>query len=230
MLESADTVLIATRNKGKIAEFARMFSELGKQVRSLNDYDEMPEIIEDGDTFRANAMIKAWAMARHFGLPALADDSGLCVARLNGQPGVYSARFAGEGAADRENNELLLRRLRELPAEAAASTAGSARSAAQAAPVASAVDGARLLSPASFVSGLALVNPGTGEELYAEGSCAGFIIGSPKGDGGFGYDPLFYLPEYARTMAELTMAEKNAVSHRGMAVKQLLHLLQGRTF
>lgn len=203
MLPGADVVLIATRNKGKVREFAAMFAKLGKEVRSLHDYPDMPEVAETGETLAANAWLKASAIARFAGVPALADDSGLCVDALGGAPGVYSARYAGEFAADADNNAKLLREL-------AAIGAG---------------DGKQLLSPARFVCALALFDPATGRTLAAEGECAGWIASAPRGEGGFGYDPLFYLPAYGLTMAELPAETKQRISHRAQALERLLAAL-----
>ncbi|MBB6672319.1 RdgB/HAM1 family non-canonical purine NTP pyrophosphatase [Cohnella nanjingensis] len=207
MIRSGDTLLVATRNRGKTAEFRAAFAGLGVEVRDLNDAPEgIPDIVEDGATFADNALIKARIVAEATGLPALADDSGLCVDALGGAPGVYSARYAGEGATDADNNAKLLR---ELAAAGASAPAGAAAGAPGA------------LSAARFVSALVLYVPG-GETKTSEGDVGGYVIAAPQGDGGFGYDSLFWLPAYGRTMAELTTAEKNAVSHRGEALRRLL--------
>ncbi|MBO9610100.1 MAG: XTP/dITP diphosphatase [Paenibacillaceae bacterium] len=203
MLQGSDVVLIATRNKGKAREFAAMFAELGKEVRSLHDYPDMPEVAETGETFAANAYLKASAIARIAGVPVLADDSGLCVDALGGAPGVYSARYAGEHAADADNNAKLLR---ELAAIGAGDAAGR-------------------LSPARFVCALALVDPVSGRTVAAEGECAGWIVSEPRGEGGFGYDPLFCVPAYGKTMAELPAETKQRISHRAQALERLLAAL-----
>ncbi|MCR8644202.1 XTP/dITP diphosphatase [Paenibacillus sp. N1-5-1-14] len=198
-------VVIATANKGKVQEFANWFGARGMEVRSLADYDNLPEIVEDGDTFAANARIKAELIANHLGMPVLADDSGLSVDRLNGEPGVYSARYAGVPSSDANNNAKLLRELALLNP---ASTASSQED-----------PSLVMLSSAHFVSALALAFPESSTVLEAEGRCSGYIVSEPRGTGGFGYDPLFYLPEFDKTMAELTLEEKNKISHRAHALE-----------
>lgn len=214
-LEAGDTLLIATRNKGKTAEFRAAFAALGVQVADLNEYEggrDIPDIVEDGDTFEANATIKAKAVSDATGLPALADDSGLVVDALGGAPGVYSARYAGEGASDADNNAKLLRELQAAGASVAEDDAPGVP-----AP----------LSIARFVSCLVIYKPG-GDTLSAEGTVEGYVTGAPRGAGGFGYDPLFWLPAQGRSMAELSVADKNAISHRGQALAKLLRQLDQR--
>ncbi|WP_027092063.1 XTP/dITP diphosphatase [Cohnella thermotolerans] len=208
MIGRGDTLLIATRNAGKTREFREAFAALGVSVKDLNEVAGVPEIEETGDTFEANALIKAKAAAEATGLPALADDSGLCVDALGGAPGVYSARYAGEGAGDAANNAKLLRELSALGASAEGAGAGP--------------DGAKLLSSARFVCSLVLYEPATGAQTVAEGTVEGFIADRASGSGGFGYDPLFYLPEYGKSMAEISLEEKNRISHRGLALRRLL--------
>lgn len=215
MQESNNILIVATQNKGKIREFAHAFAKLGKEVRSMYDFADMPDIVEDGETFADNALIKARAVGDALGLPTLADDSGLCVDALGGAPGVYSARYAGIGAADADNNGKLLR---ELAAIGAAVPEGEAGAAAPGAP--------RLLSAAQFVCALVLYDPSTGTTVEASGTAPGFIAAEPRGDNGFGYDPLFYVPRYGRMMAELSLEEKQAISHRGQALEALLERLQ----
>ena len=180
-LGRSGVMVVATGNAGKVKEFAHAFAPLGLEVRSLKDYQGMPEIVEDGDSFAANARIKAGLIGRALGLPVLADDSGLCVDALNGEPGIYSARYAGAGAADADNNAKLLREL----AAAGADAAGEAPPP---------IDGERLLSSARFVCALALYIPEHDGFLESEGTMEGFIIDRPRGNGGFGYDPLMWLP------------------------------------
>lgn len=213
-LAAGDTLLVATRNKGKTAEFRAAFAALGVNVADLTEFEggrDIPDIVEDGDTFEANATIKARTVALATGLPALADDSGLCVDALGGAPGVYSARYAGEGATDADNNAKLVRELRAAGAAVPVADAGGA------------VDA---LSTARFVSCLVLYKP-DGDTLSAEGAVEGIVTGAPRGAGGFGYDPLFWLPSHGRSMAELGVGEKNAISHRGQALAKLLALLGG---
>ncbi|MEB3100414.1 XTP/dITP diphosphatase [Ferviditalea candida] len=203
-----DTLVIATRNKGKVKEFAELFEEFGINVRSLNDFENVPEIVEDGATFAENALKKATAVASVLHLPVLADDSGLTVDLLDGKPGVFSARFAGEKATDQMNNEKLIAELRKQTER---------RGLRNSAPY---------LSPAQFVCVLALYNPERNEAMQAEGRCEGFIVEKPRGSLGFGYDPLFYLPEVGKTMAELDTHEKNRISHRARALRKLLDKLR----
>lgn len=202
MILAGDTIIVATQNKGKVKEFEHAFAPLGKKVKSMFDYPELPEVVEDGNTFAENALKKAKTVGDALGLPVLADDSGLCVDELDGRPGVYSARFAGEHATDEENNEKLLRMLEDKKMGDDVQHA--------------------LLSPAQFVCTLVLYNPVTGESLEAAGSVEGWVTADVAGIGGFGYDPLFYLPEYEMTMAELTMEQKQAISHRGTALRSLI--------
>ncbi|MBP1966099.1 XTP/dITP diphosphatase [Paenibacillus aceris] len=206
----SNIVVIATRNEGKVKEFESLFGPKGYKVRSLADYTELPEIVESGTTFAENARIKAQIISAHLHVPVLADDSGLCVKELDGAPGVYSARYAGESATDADNNAKLLQALSEigssegLPAE---------------------VGHPKLLSEAAYVCALALIDPVANEIIEAEDSCKGYIIAEHRGESGFGYDPLFYIPALGRTMAELTVEEKNEISHRAKALRLFLDRL-----
>ncbi|AZK48334.1 XTP/dITP diphosphatase [Paenibacillus lentus] len=201
-MNKKDSVLIvATRNQGKVREFAHALDFLGKPVKSMFDYPNVPEVVEDGETFAENARKKAKVVGDFLGQAVLADDSGLCVDKLEGAPGVHSARYAGEGASDEDNNEKLLGELERL--QLGEDTEQP------------------LLSTARFVCHLALYDPKTGEFTEASGTVEGWITSEPAGGGGFGYDPLFYLPEYEKTLAELTVSEKQAISHRGAALRQL---------
>jgi XTP/dITP diphosphohydrolase len=185
-------VILASRNEHKLRELAEILS--GIELRSLPAEVEMPP--EDGDSFAANALIKARAAHAATGEAAIADDSGIAAVALDGRPGIYSARYAGEGASDEEN---LAKLLREVAA------AGEERRAA-------------------YVCVIALVSEG-GEEMVFEGRCEGRLILEPRGEGGFGYDPAFVPddtgPGDERTMAELNPAEKHAISHRGRAARLL---------
>ncbi len=184
------TFIIATHNQKKLKEMARILEPLG--IRAATDRDlglTLTEAEETGDTFEENAYIKAAAACRESGLPAIADDSGLMVDALDGAPGVYSARYAGEGATDADRNDKLLRELKNVPAHERG---------------------------AAFVSVVCCVFP-NGEVLTARGECAGAIGFAPRGAGGFGYDPLFLVGD--RTYAELSDEEKDAVSHRGKAMR-----------
>lgn len=209
----SNIVVIATRNQGKVKEFSDLLGAKGYKVRCLDDYTDLPEIVENGATFAENAKIKAQTISAYLHIPVLADDSGLCVEALNGAPGVYSARFAGAGAPDSQNIAKLLDELAKkgLPSGGQAALPGNNR------PV--------TLSAASFVCALALADPVANQVLEAEAACDGFIISEPRGEGGFGYDPVFYLPELDKTMAQLTMDEKNQISHRALALRRFLELL-----
>ncbi|WP_379130908.1 XTP/dITP diphosphatase [Paenibacillus sp. sgz500958] len=205
-MESAGGILIvATKNQGKVREFQHAFAPLGLTVQSMFDYPNLPDVVEDGGTFAENARKKSKAVADALGLPVLADDSGLCVDALDGRPGVYSARYAGESAGDEANNLKLLDELERL--KQGEDT------------------GQPLLSTARFVCALSLYDPTTNREWTAEGKVEGWITSEPAGGGGFGYDPLFYLPDYGKTMAELTMSEKQEISHRGTALRLLTEKL-----
>jgi XTP/dITP diphosphohydrolase len=187
------TLVLATRNQGKVEELRQMLSEYNIEVKGLDAFADCPEVVEDGKTFKENAIKKAKTIADFVRLPALADDSGLEVDALNGRPGVYSARFAGENATDQENMNKLIEMMKSHP--------DSERS-------------------ARFRCVLALAAPG--KEIWTcEGACDGEIVPQPIGTNGFGYDPIFYLPSLGKTMAQLGPAEKNEISHRGQAVRQL---------
>lgn len=194
------TIVVATKNQGKVAEIKGAIEHLGVTVRSLSEFSAIPEAVEDGLTFEDNAMIKARYYAAHTGHACLADDSGLEVDALDGQPGVYSARYAGENADDAANNSKLLAALEHVPPE---------------------------MRTARFRCVLAYVDK-TGTVITAEGSCEGIILDAPQGQGGFGYDPLFFMPELGKTLAEVSVAEKNAVSHRGRALKNIVPKLEER--
>jgi len=209
-----DVIVIATKNAGKVKEFAHALQKLDKSVESLLDYPQIPDIVEDGDTFAANARIKAKTTGDTLGVPVLADDSGLRVIALNGDPGVYSARYAGEDATDGENNAKLIQELLRLTEDAEREDLGQL------------TDGSQILSKAQFVCSLALYDPETGLFLEAEGTVDGVITDISHGNGGFGYDPLFWLPSLNRGMAELSKEEKQQISHRGDALRKLLPLLE----
>ncbi|MFS1513976.1 XTP/dITP diphosphatase [Chengkuizengella sp. SCS-71B] len=198
-------VIVATKNQGKVKEFAKLFQKLNKKVRSLADIDQVPEIIEDGISFIENAEKKASIIAKYLNTTVIADDSGLCVDQLKGAPGIYSARYAGEHGNDNLNNNKLLNELNNLNIEP---------------------DENGCLSKAQFVCALVLVNPNSNQVIKVEGTCEGRIINQPRGECGFGYDPLFYLPQYKKTMAELNVEEKNKISHRANALKKLYEILK----
>ncbi|MDQ8739356.1 RdgB/HAM1 family non-canonical purine NTP pyrophosphatase [Paenibacillus sp. LHD-38] len=211
---SHEIIVVATKNAGKVKEFAHALQKLGKETASLLDYPQIPDIVEDGETFAANARIKAKTTGDALGVPVLADDSGLRVAALGGEPGVYSARYAGEGATDEDNNAKLIRELKRMRENQELEELGRL------------TDGSLLLSKAQFVCALALYDPATGLFVEAEGTVDGVITEIPHGTGGFGYDPLFWVPGLNRGMAELTKEEKQQISHRGEALRKLLPLLE----
>lgn len=181
---------VATKNSGKIREFKRILGELGIEILTGNDLkDPLPDVVEDGETFADNALIKARAGAAFTGLPTVADDSGLCVDALSGAPGVLSARYAGEHGDDKANNEKLLKELSGVPAEK---------------------------RTAHYMCVIACAFP-DGREFTVSGRCDGIIDFSESGTGGFGYDPLF-IGEIGK-FSEVTAAQKDAVSHRGKAIR-----------
>ncbi len=186
-------LLIASNNKGKWKEIQQLLGHLYQQIFTPADLRLTLEVEENGETFLDNARAKAHAFAKASEMHALADDSGLCVDALEGAPGVFSARFSGKTATDEENNAYLLRCLQNVPA-------------------------AR--RQARFVCCVVLATP-QGAEVSASGICQGEILFAPRGEGGFGYDPLFFVPALGKSFAELTRQEKNQISHRGRALIQL---------
>jgi len=188
-------VVLATKNRGKMEEFASLLRGVFQRIVPLTDLHSAPDIVEDGNTFRENALKKARSISELTQKLVLADDSGLEVEALAGRPGIFSSRYAGEGARDRDNIDKLLRELSGL---------GNRRG--------------------RFVCSLALVSP-DGKEVVAEGVCEGIIIDEPRGEGGFGYDPVFFIPEMNKTFAELSSEEKNRISHRARAVRALISLI-----
>ncbi|MEM7008596.1 MAG: XTP/dITP diphosphatase [Thermodesulfobacteriota bacterium] len=191
-------VVLATTNKGKVREFSKLLQGVFETVLSLSDIGNPPEVIEDGQTFKDNALKKAREIAAYSGKLTLADDSGLEVDALEGRPGVYSARYSGEGANDKSNIEKVLIELGDNP-----------------------------VRDARFVCVLALVDP-KGDELTVEGFCEGQILDHIRGEGGFGYDPIFYLPNLNKTMAEIDSELKNQISHRAKALFKLREILRSK--
>ena len=192
------TLLIATTNQNKLREYAAIFSGLPIQLQSLRDLGITDDVEETGATFAENARLKAEFYAARSGLPALADDSGLEVHALDGEPGVRSARYAGPNATDADRNALLLKKIEHVPFHA------------------------RL---ARFVCAIALARPdGTVEQV--EGTLPGVIEVAPRGNNGFGYDPLFYLLDENATLAELPPERKNQISHRALATREALAVLE----
>lgn len=184
-------IVVATTNQGKLKEFCEILKDQPIEILSLADFGPIPEVVEDGETFDDNAYKKALFTAKVLGLPAIADDSGLTVEALDGKPGVYSARFAGEDASDQDNIDKLLKDM----------DSASNRKAA-------------------FKCVLSLAVP-SGPALTYEGRCIGEILTEQKGDGGFGYDPVFFSPEIGKTFAEANSEEKNKISHRGKALTEM---------
>jgi len=196
-------LLIATHNPGKIEEYEELLAGLPLELTYPAQEGLDIEVAETGASFAENARLKAAAYARASGLVALADDSGLEVDALGGEPGIHSARYAGTGASDKERYRLLLEKLREVPWEE---------------------------RTARFRCVIAVATPG-GQVHTAEGTCEGIIAFAPKGEHGFGYDPVFYLQEYGKTMADLPPETKNKISHRARAVqraREILEEIQGK--
>lgn len=186
--------VLASGNPGKLAELNSILKPLGYETRSQSEW-QVPEAVEDGLSFLENALIKARNAAAHTGLPALGDDSGIVVAVLDGKPGIYSARFAGENASADDNNKKLLKQLANVPA---------------------------CERQAFFYCAMVLVTtPGDPAPIVATGRWDGRILEAPRGEGGFGYDPLFEVPGLGKSAAELEPALKNRISHRGLALKSI---------
>ena len=188
--------VLATHNPGKLKEMADILSGLGVEVVSPADVGISVDVEETGTTFAENAMLKAKAICALAKLPAIADDSGLCVDALNGAPGVYSARYGGEGLDDKGRYALLLQNLRGQTTRAA-----------------------------HFTCSIACAFP-TGDTITAEGQAPGTIAFAPMGENGFGYDPVFFVPEKAKTFAQLTQEEKAEISHRGKALREFSEKLE----
>jgi XTP/dITP diphosphohydrolase len=192
-------LVLATRNVHKGAEIAALLSDLEITVRTLAEFPDTPEIIEDGDTCEANAIKKAKAIACYTGLTAVGDDTGLSVDALEGHPGIYAARYAGEHASYEDNWRKLLGELEGVP------------------------HGQRT---ARFITVAAIAYPSTEQVDVAEGILEGVIAEAPAGEQGFGYDPIFMIPELGKTLAELSPAEKNRISHRARAFARAKEILR----
>lgn len=190
-MTTMNTLIIATQNKGKKAEIAALLRDFPVTVKSLDDFGPIPDVVEDGATFEENAYKKASFTARVLGYPALADDSGLTVAALDGAPGVYSARWAGPDATDAQKCRHLLEQLEH-----------------------------ETRRDAAFECVISIAVP-SGAALTYEGRCEGLILREPAGSNGFGYDPIFFYPPLGKSFAQLSMAEKSAVSHRGKALYEV---------
>lgn len=185
-------IVLATRNKGKTREFQEILKDFPVEIRSLDDFGPIPKVVEDGKTFDDNAYKKASFTAKVLGIPAIADDSGLVVEALNGAPGVHSARYAGQNATDQDNINKLLQELE-----------------------------GQTNRKAAFECVISIAVP-SGPALTYESRCEGEITNEPRGEGGFGYDPVFYYPEFGKTFAEIDLQEKNKVSHRGKALSEFV--------
>ena len=190
-------IIIATGNKGKAKEFETLFSPLGYEVLTLHDLEGATDVEETGTTFEENAILKAEALCKQFDTMVISDDSGLMIDALDGRPGVYSARYAGEQKNDNANIDKVLEELMDVPEEE---------------------------RTARFYCALAVAVPGE-DTLTVSGTVEGRIANSRQGENGFGYDPIFYVPDLGKMMAELKPEEKNAISHRANALKKLKELL-----
>ncbi|WP_243291271.1 XTP/dITP diphosphatase [Bacillus sp. FJAT-47783] len=190
-------IVIATKNAGKVREFKEMLEPKGFQVLSLLDFDQNIDVEETGTTFVENAVLKAETISKMIGKPVIADDSGLAIDALNGEPGVYSARYAGAEKNDQQNIEKVLQKLKGVPNDE---------------------------RTARFHCVLAVAHPEK-ETITVEGTCEGFITEEPIGENGFGYDPIFYVPSKSKSMAQLHKTEKNTISHRANALKKLENII-----
>jgi len=188
-------VVLASRNAKKAAEIQTQLADTGIQIRCMAEFDNAPEVVEDGDSFAANAAKKASQTAKALGHWAIGEDSGICVDALGGAPGIYSARFSGEDATDEKNNALLLEQLNDVPDKKRG---------------------------AHYVCHVALADPAGEIRASCERTCNGRIIREPRGENGFGYDPYFLVPEYNRTFGEMPAVVKKSISHRARAFQQFL--------
>jgi XTP/dITP diphosphohydrolase len=196
-------IVVATRNRHKVREIGVLLDEAGLDIEAITIDAVAPGalLVENEDTFEGNALAKARQASRACGMPAIADDSGIEVDALGGAPGVRSARWAGEPCDDRRNNDKMLREMAAIPA------------------------GKR---SARYRCAAAFVDAGKAEEVVRSGACEGVLLDSPRGQGGFGYDPLFFLPALGKTMAEIDLGQKNRLSHRAAAFRALVAALRDR--
>ncbi len=205
-------LVLATRNQGKTREIREMLKGFPVEIRNLDDFGPIPEIEEDGSTFDENAYKKASFAARILGYPAIADDSGLVVEALNGRPGVRSARYSGANATDESNVAKLLNEIKSIESAESAKVLNGKEE----------INDKNVKNRnAAFECVISIAVP-TGAALTYEGRCEGIIIDEPRGDSGFGYDPIFFYTELGKTFAELSMEEKSRVSHRGKAFKEII--------
>ncbi|MEO5631449.1 MAG: XTP/dITP diphosphatase [Nitrospiraceae bacterium] len=195
-------LVLATRNRNKVIELIALLGDLGIKIRTLDEFPDAPDVVEDGDTCEANAVKKARAIAESTGLPAVADDTGLEVDALGGRPGVYAARYAGEDATYEDNCRKLLRELTGVPREQ---------------------------RTARFLTVAAIALPLDGIRV-AQGTLEGVIAEEASGTLGFGYDPVFLIPELGKTLAQLSADQKNTISHRAKAFTQAKDLLREMEF
>lgn len=186
-------LIIATQNKGKAKEFESLFAPLGYKVLTLHDIENAQDVEETGVTFEENAVLKAESLCGEFNTMVIADDSGLIIDALDGRPGVYSARYAGEAKSDEANMDKVLRELEGVPEDK---------------------------RTARFYCALAVALPGQNTKTFS-GTLEGRILTARQGDNGFGYDPIFYVPSLEKTLAQMKSEEKNAISHRANALKKL---------
>jgi len=196
-------IVIATSNKNKVVEIKDKFSSISDiEIIPLSDYENISEIVEDADNFKGNALKKAEIIRDFTGEISLADDSGLEIDALNGEPGVYSARYGNENFSDIDRYNLVLEKMRGVD-----ETKRTAR----------------------FICAIAMAFP-DGREFVTEGKCEGTISTEPSGSGGFGYDPVFYIPELKSTMAEISLSEKNKISHRAKALESAYKIFSGMNY
>ncbi|WP_084246359.1 XTP/dITP diphosphatase [Planomicrobium okeanokoites] len=192
-------IIIATKNKGKAKDFEQLLEPMGYKVLTLHDVAPHMDVEETGETFEANAILKAEAIAQELQATVIADDSGLEIDALDGEPGVYSARYSGDERNDESNIDKVLQKMVQVPDSE---------------------------KTARFRCVLALASPGE-ETILFEGTCEGLITDERKGENGFGYDPIFYVPALDKTMAEMKPSEKASVSHRGNAIRELGKAMPG---
>ncbi len=186
------TIVLATKNQDKIREIREILSDLPVEFKTMANFPDMPDVIEDGETLEENAIKKAMEFHKFTGLPALADDTGLEVDVLNGAPGVYSSRFAGAEASYADNRKKLIEELKDISTEDR---------------------GAQFRCVVAFVDG--------SRKITTEGIVRGKILPEEQGNSGFGYDPVFWVPEFKKTFAEIDLEKKNAISHRGIAFRKM---------
>ncbi len=192
---SERTIILASRNKKKTEEVADLLATVGFKIIPVTEFPDVPDVVEDGDTFAANAARKATEVATALGQWTIGEDSGLRVDALNGAPGIYSARYSGEGATDEKNNARLLKELADVPDEKRG---------------------------AGYVCSVALSNPAGEVRIAVEGTCRGRILQERRGEGGFGYDPYFFIREYHKSFGELSLLTKQRISHRARAFSKFI--------